>query len=109
MSPIGMGPKQSRVYIVEDMIIVRLKINLLPFEKKILEHDNGVELLKNIRQTIHEMTIKGFHKIITAITKHRVISSHSDISTKSGEIIQIYVLKNNYESELLTSSPKRRP
>jgi len=35
VSNFGMGPKQSRVYIIENMIIVRLKINLLPFEKKL--------------------------------------------------------------------------
>lgn len=105
----GMGPKQTRVYIVEDMIITRLKINLLPFEKKLLEHTNGITTLKNIRKTIHETIIKGFCDIITSITKHKVISSHSDISTKSGEIVHIYVLDINYENQLLTIISRGRP
>lgn len=97
---IGVGPEKAKTYIVEDMIIVRFKGHLLPIEQKLLYGNNGVELVKNIRQSIHELTIKESAHIISEITNQTVVSTHSDISTKSGEIIQIFILKNNYQKML---------
>jgi uncharacterized protein YbcI len=97
---IGVGPEKAKTYIVEDMIIVRFKGHLLPIEQKLLYGNNGIELVKNIRQSIHELTIKESAHIISEITRQTVVSTHSDISTKSGEIIQIFILENNYQKTL---------
>lgn len=97
---IGVGPEKAKTYIIEDMVIVRFKGHLLPIEQKLLHGNNGVELVKNIRQSIHELTIKESAHIISEITHQTVVSTHSDISTKSGEIIQIFILKNNYQEML---------
>lgn len=97
---IGVGPEKAKTYIIEDMVIVRFKGHLLPIEQKLLHGNNGVELVKNIRQSIHELTIKESAHIISEITHQTVVSAHSDISTKSGEIIQIFILKNNYQEML---------
>ena len=97
---LGVGPRETRVYIIEDMIIIRLKGKLLPIEQKLLEYEQGVKLIKNIREILHEITTSGLNNIIKEITHQNVISSHSDISTKTGEIVQIYVLDVNYEEKL---------
>lgn len=97
---LGVGPRETRVYIVEDMIIVRLKSKLLPIEQKLLEHHQGIALVKDIRKTIHELTTKGLSDIISSITANKILSSHSDISTKTGEIIQVYIVDQDYESNL---------
>lgn len=99
---IGVGPERAKTYIVEDMVIVRFKGHLLPIEQKLLHGKKGVELVKNIRLSIHELTIKESTNIISEITKQTVIGTHSDISTKSGEIIQIFILENNYQKILET-------
>ena len=96
----GVGPRETQVYVLRDMIIVRLKGRLLPFEKILLGHDKGVSLIKDSRKIIHELTVGGLSKIINKITNHKIISSHSDISTKTGEIIQVYIIDINYENEL---------
>jgi uncharacterized protein YbcI len=103
LETLGVGPKESRTYILEDMIIVRFKGNLLPIEKKLLYGNKGVELVKNIRQALHESMIKESAKIVGEITGETVASSHSDISTKTGEIIEIFILKNNYQKKLETT------
>jgi uncharacterized protein YbcI len=96
---LGHGPKETRIYILEDMVIIRLKDKLLPFEKKLLEGKGGIGLVKNIREKLHEVLTKDLGLIVGNITKHKVVSSHSDISTKTGELLEVYVLDSNYEAE----------
>jgi uncharacterized protein YbcI len=91
------GPSQTRVYLIEDMIIIRLKIHLSPLERCLLSKKNGVELIKNIRSAIHELTIPQVSQIIEEITSFKPVSSHSDISTKTGEIFQVYEFTTNLE------------
>lgn len=100
---LGIGPREARSYIVEDMIIVRLKGKLLPIEQNILSMMEGrqaIELVKNIRKALHTITTKRLCEMITQITGHKVISSHSDISTRTGERLEVFVLDADFEKEL---------
>lgn len=97
---LGHGPKETRVYILEDMVIIRLKGKLLPIEEKLLETKTGVGLVKNIREMLHEILTKKLGALVHTVTQHVVISSHSDISTKTGEMIEVFILDTNYEEEL---------
>jgi uncharacterized protein YbcI len=106
LKTLGVGPSQSRTYIIEDMIIIRLKSKLLPVEQKLLEGHRGVELVKDIRQALHENTVHGVVDLVNNITGSQVISSHSDISTKTGEIFQAYIVNENLEERLRKQSGK---
>lgn len=97
---LGTGPRESRAYIVEDMIIVRLKGKLLPIEQKLLEGEHGVAKVKSLREQLHQVTTPGMNDIITKTTGHAVLSTHSDISTKTGELMKIFVIDANLENEL---------
>ncbi|MFA9289274.1 MAG: DUF2294 domain-containing protein [Weeksellaceae bacterium] len=97
---LGVGPQQSKAYILHDMVIVRLKSKLLPHEEMLLGKDRGIEIVKDIRRHIHESTIPGMSELIQEITIHKVISTHSDISTKTGEILQIFILDSDFEEQL---------
>lgn len=97
---IGVGPHTSKVYVLDDMIIARLYGKLLPIEQQLLTAVNGFLLVKDMRKTLHEVTRKHLIKIIQKITDHKVISTHSDISTKTGERLIVFVLDTNYEAEL---------
>lgn len=97
---LGVGPRETRAKIVEDMVIIRLKGKLLPLEEKLLEGEHGLLMVKNIRKALHEILTKNFRNLIKEITNHGVISSHSDVSTKTGEILEVFILDTNYEREL---------
>jgi len=99
---LGVGPKESRCYILEDMIIVRFRGKLLPIEENLLNLSGikGIELVKNIRKSLHEITTKKLREIITKCTNKKVISSHADISTKTGERIEIFILESDFQKEL---------
>jgi uncharacterized protein YbcI len=96
---LGHGPKETRVYILEDMVIVRLKGKLSPVEEKLLEGKDGIGLVKNIRKKLHAVLTKNLGLIVSDITGHEVISSHSDISTKTGEMFEVFILDTYYEEE----------
>ena len=74
----GVGPRETRVYILSDIIIIRLKGKLLPLEQKLLESAQGISLVKDIRHLLYELTVKGTNKIIKNITGQTVVSSHSE-------------------------------
>lgn len=97
---IGRGPVETRVYLVADMLIVRLKGKLLPIEKKLLESAGGIGLVKNIRKMLHENVTVKISDIVNQATQCTVLSSHSDVSTKTGEMIEVFILDTNYEKEL---------
>jgi uncharacterized protein YbcI len=97
---IGQGPENTRIYILEDMVIVRLKGKLLPIEEKLLEGENGVGLVKDIREKLHQVLTTHLGQIVTDITGRAVISSHSDISTKTGEMLEVFILDENYELDI---------
>lgn len=88
---LGHGPKETRIYIIEDMVIVRLKGKLLPVEEKLLEGQGGIDLVKNIREKLHEILTKNLTLIV------------SDISTKTGEMLEVFILDTNYEAEFNTN------
>lgn len=98
------GPKEAKCYIVEDMIIIRFKGHLLPIEKEILkltDKEKAIELVKNIRKVIHQITTKRLSQIIEKNTSTKVISCHSDISTNTGERVEIFVLEKNLEKNFI--------
>ena len=101
---LGHGPKETRVYIIDDMAIVRLNGKLLPIEQKLLERENGVELVKDIRKVLHATLTKSLSTIVEEVTGHNVVSSHSDISTKTGEVFEVFILDESYHNSNKKSS-----
>jgi uncharacterized protein YbcI len=97
---LGHGPKETKIHILEDMVIVRLKGNLLPMEEKLLEGKEGITLVKRIRKKLHAALTKNLTSIVSETTNHKVISVHSDISTKTGELFEAFILDTCYETEL---------
>src|ERR687894_2164366 len=88
----GRGPTQAKTYIVEDMVIVRLQEVLTPAERQLTGNPHGQSLVKQFHQQMHEIARKHLESIVEQHTGCRVTSIHSDVSTKTGEQLAIYVL-----------------
>lgn len=95
---LGYGPRETRVYIVEDMVIVRLKGRLLPMEEMLLKSEQGHIVVKEMRKQLHEITTKEMGPEISHIVGLKVIGSHSDISTRSGERLEVFILEKKFEA-----------
>ncbi len=88
----GRGPEDTKTYIVNDMIIVRLKGVLTTEEKHLAETESGKRLVKKLRQELRESHKQDFNMIIEKLTGRQIVSSHSDISTKTGERVEIFIV-----------------
>jgi len=91
----GRGPLETRTYLLDDMILVRLKGVLTPAEKKLTQSpsDRSQYLLKQVR---NELLVAGrpiLEQAIREVIGVDVKSIHTDISTKTGERIIVFTLE----------------
>lgn len=91
----GRGPKETRAYVVEDMVLVRLKGVLTPAEQQLAKNNEGTDLIKQIRSNLLEQARELLSETIETITGLKVISLYTDISTKTGERIILFTLNEN--------------
>lgn len=94
----GRGPKEVRVWIVEDLILIRLKGVLTPAEERLTGDPNGGHLLKQLRNRLIETSRAVVEEAIETITGVAMISLHSDLSIRTGERILVLTLAENLEA-----------
>ena len=97
---LGRGPVEARGFIVEDMILVRLRGVLTPAEVKLSQTPNGHELIKQVRRQLLEGSRSLLEAIVHDKTGCCVVSLHTDISAKTGERIIVFTLAENFEALL---------
>ncbi|MFW5999638.1 MAG: DUF2294 domain-containing protein [Halanaerobiaceae bacterium] len=94
----GRGPKQINTIIVEDLIIVRLE-GFFSVSEKHLAENNRVELLKKVRTLLFENEEENFRRRIEEIIDTKIISIHSDVSTRTREKIIVLTMEENIEEK----------
>ena len=98
----GRGPKETRAYIVEDMVLVRLKGVLTPAEQQLAKNAAGTDLIKQIRSNLLEQARELLSETIEKITGCTVISLYTDISTRTGERVILFTLNENLAERFRT-------
>jgi uncharacterized protein YbcI len=96
---VGRGPDRIRTRIVEDLVVVRSFGVLTPAEKQLAKSYEGRRLIKAMRQQVLEAGRSTLESTVQKHTGAKVISIHSDISTKSGEWLDVFVLDRIAEEE----------
>lgn len=96
----GRGPKESRAYVIEDMILVRLKGVLTPAEEQLTKTGDGSELVKKMRATLIEKARPLLDRVVGEITGAKITDLHTDISTSSGERVFVFTLAHDLEKTL---------
>ena len=97
----GRGPKETKAYILKDMVFIRLKGVLTLAEEQLAKTGEGAELIKKTRMQLLENTRALLENMISDITGCHVKSMHTDISTKTGERIIIFTLDQNFEIKFI--------
>ena len=92
---LGRGPKETKAYIIEDMILIRLKGVLTPAEQQLAKNTEGTELIKRLRSNLLEQARELLSGTVEKITGLGVTSLYTDISTKTGERIILFTLTEN--------------
>ena len=96
----GRGPKEARVYIVEDLVVVRLKGVLTPAEEQLTKSIDGKDLVKKMRATLIDKARPLLYQVVGDITGAKILDLHTDISTDSGERVFVFCLDNNLQKSL---------
>jgi len=92
----GRGPLETRTYLIDDLVLVRLKNVLTPAELKLTmseESKRGRYLIKQVRQELIEQGRPLLDAVIRGILGVNVVSLHTDISAKTGERIIVFTLE----------------
>ena len=91
----GRGPEESRTFLLGETILVRLRGVLTPAERQLASSEDSKvrSLIKRLRQELIEKGRPLLEAIVKDITGIPVISLHTDISTKTGERIIVFSLK----------------
>ncbi|MBC7293656.1 MAG: DUF2294 domain-containing protein, partial [Thermoleophilia bacterium] len=92
----GRGPEEAKTYILEDLVIVRLRGVLTPAERQLAGIDGtpqGRSLIKEVRRELLEKARPLLEVIIRDVTGQQVRSLHTDISTQTGERIIVFSLQ----------------
>jgi uncharacterized protein YbcI len=91
----GRGPLETKTYIVDDMVITRLKGVLTKGEIQLIrdnKNSKGRELIKQVRIELLENARPILESMIRAITRRKIRSLHTDISTTCGEKLIVFTL-----------------
>jgi len=91
----GRGPDETRTFVIDDVVLVRLRGVLTPAEKQLARADDagrGRTLIKQVRIELLEKGRALLEPVIQDITGRKVVSLHTDISTSTGERVILFTL-----------------
>jgi len=76
---------------------VRLKGILTPAEQKVAETKDGQALVKETRRQLFETSRPLLEEMVSSITGLRLVSLHTDMSTRTGERVVALIVDGNLE------------
>ena len=97
----GRGPEKIRTIIFQDLIIVRLKGFLSISEKSLALNKEGIDLIKKVRTALFENARESLEETIKSVIDVNIVSTYSDVSTKTGEKIIAIVVDQDIEENLI--------
>ena len=105
----GRGPVETRVYVIEDMILVRLRGVLTPAEVMLAQNPDGHALIKQLRRQLLEGSRPLLEEIVQQTTGGGVVSLHTDISVKTSERVIVFTLTQNLDERFLWGKREKNP
>jgi len=100
----GRGPLDARAYLIDDIVVVRLRDVLTVMEKTLIQgtpagHAGGwnTYLVKQLRTEWIEKVRDRLVGEIQDVVGAEILSVHEDISTRTGESIFVFVLAREGE------------
>lgn len=93
----GRGPEKIRTIILQDLILIRLKGFLNNSEKRLSQNKEGIDLIKKVRSALFENAREDLEEAVKSVLDVNVISTYSDVSTKTGEKIIAIIVDQDIE------------
>ena len=91
---LGRGPLETKTYLLDDMIVVRLKGVLTAAERKLAHtgSERSVALIKQLRNELLASTRPLLEALVRDIVGVPVLSVHADVCVKTAERIIVMTL-----------------
>ncbi|MEW5953895.1 MAG: DUF2294 domain-containing protein [Bacillota bacterium] len=93
----GRGPEEAKTDILRNMIIVTMRGVLSQAERILAREKEGMALIKKLRLQLVEQGRADLEKILIRVTSVKMVSLHTDISTKTGERVFIFVMERDID------------
>ena len=93
---LGRGPVDARTYLINDMVIVRLRGVLTPAEEKLAENREGRILVRDARRQLFSTSRPILEGYVKDILGTELIDLFSDISTETGERVIVLTVANDF-------------
>lgn len=92
---LGRGPLDARTFLIQDMILVRLRGILTPAEMKLARNREGQVLVKETRRQLFETSREILDEIVRDVLSCETVSLHTDMSTKTGERVVVITVDDD--------------
>jgi uncharacterized protein YbcI len=92
MEHTGHGPEGYRTYAIDDMIIIRLLKVLTRVEYEQARTPEGQRAIKESRARMTQDLRPSMEQLFKDLVEAKVVSIHTDVSTKTGERLTTFVL-----------------
>lgn len=89
---LGRGPVEARTYLIEDLVLVRLKGVLTPAEGKLIETREGRMLVRDTRRQLFDTSRSILESFVNEILGAGLIGLFSDLSPDTGERVIVFSL-----------------
>jgi len=102
----GRGPRELQTYIHKEMIIIKQKGVLTLAEEQLVDNEEGIELIRRLREKLLKTNKKSFEHIFQVITGCKVLSVYTDISVEHSEKVIVVILDRNFEGLIMKGKAK---
>lgn len=93
----GRGPEDVRAFILRDIILIWLKGVLTPAERRLAKSEDGIEMVKRMRQNLIAQGRESLSGQMADITGVRVTGLFTDIDVQSGERMIVFTFDRDLE------------
>ena len=94
----GRGPTDVRAFILRDIILVRLKGVLTPAERQQAKSDDGIGMVKQMRQNLISQGRNQLCRQILEFTGAETSALFTDVDVRIGERIIVFTLDRDLEA-----------
>ena len=84
-------------HIEDDAIVVKFKDILPPAEKRLIRHDEGTRLIKELKEKLIEKAKPNLKAAVENLIGVEITDIHSIFNETTGEVIVFFTLKNALE------------
>ena len=93
----GRGPEDVRAFILRDIILIRLKGVLTPAERQLAKSEDGIEMVKRMRQNLIAQGRESLSGQMNNIAGVKVTGLFTDIDVQSGERMIVFTFERDLE------------